>query len=397
METSSRRMISKKVWVLSMVSLFADMAGEMLYPIIPVYLKDIGFSILYIGLLEGIAEITAGLSKGYFGRLSDAKGVRLPFVKAGYLLAAIAKPMMAIFTFPLWIFFARTTDRLGKGLRTAARDALLAAESTAATRARIFGFHRSFDTIGAVIGPLIALVYLYYNSNDYPKLFYIAFIPGLLAFFLLFILKEKKQVATPVTRNTAFFSFLRYWKTAGVSYKKLCTGLLLFALFNSSDIFLLLQVKETTQSDITTLYVYIFYNVVYALASYPLGILADKLNMKTVLTGGLLVFAGVYGGMALHPGTAAIFGLFACYGLYAAATEGVAKAWLSSLAVKGETATAIGFYTSLQSICSLLASIITGWVWYRFGAETAFAGISLLTLMVGSYIWWMVPTDRRQV
>ena len=152
------KIINRTVLILSIVSLFADIASEMLYPVMPIYLKEIGFSFLLIGVLEGMANFTAGLSKGYFGKRSDEKGLRLPFIKLGYLLSAVSKPMMAAFAYPLWIFFARTTDRLGKGLRTAARDALLSQNATPETKARVFGFHRSMDTLGAAFGPMIALL-----------------------------------------------------------------------------------------------------------------------------------------------------------------------------------------------------------------------------------------------
>ena len=133
----------------------------MLYPVLPLYLSSIGFSIALIGVMEGFAEATIGLSKGYFGKLSDEKGLRLPFVKLGYLLSTVSKPLIAVFTYPIWIFFVRTIDRLGKGVRTAARDALLSQEATKETKARVFGFHRSLDTAGAATGPVIALLFLF--------------------------------------------------------------------------------------------------------------------------------------------------------------------------------------------------------------------------------------------
>ena len=178
--------ISKTVWILSVVSLLTDVASEMLYPIMPIYLKSIGFSIVLIGILEGVAEATAGISKSYFGKLSDNSGKRVPFVKIGYALSAISKPMMAVFVFPLWVFFARTIDRFGKGIRTGARDAIISQEATPATKARVFGFHRSMDTIGAVLGPLSALIFLNYYPGNYKTLFCIAFFPGLIAIFLTF-------------------------------------------------------------------------------------------------------------------------------------------------------------------------------------------------------------------
>lgn len=154
--------ITRTVWVLSLISLFTDTASEMLYPIMPIYLKSIGFSIVLIGVLEGFAEAVAGLSKGYFGKLSDQSARRIPFVQIGYAFSAISKPMMAVFVYPLWIFFARTVDRFGKGIRTGARDAILSDEASHETKGKVFGFHRSMDTFGAVLGPLLALLYLYF-------------------------------------------------------------------------------------------------------------------------------------------------------------------------------------------------------------------------------------------
>ena len=138
----------------------------------PVYLKSIGFSVVLIGILEGVAEATAGLSKGYFGKLSDLSGKRVPFVRLGYAFSALSKPMMAIFIYPLWIFFARTIDRFGKGIRTGARDAMLSDEATPQTKGKVFGFHRSMDTVGAVIGPSLALLYLYFHPQDYKNTFF---------------------------------------------------------------------------------------------------------------------------------------------------------------------------------------------------------------------------------
>jgi len=371
------RFINRTVTILSVVSLFADIASEMIYPVVPVYLKEIGFSVLLIGILEGVAEFTAGISKGYFGKLSDEKGIRLPFIKSGYLFSAISKPMMAMFVYPLWIFFARTLDRFGKGIRTAPRDALLSQQATKETKATVFGFHRAMDTAGAAIGPIIALVFLYFFPKNYSSLFYFAFIPGIISVLLIFLLKEKREPASTLEKGK-FFSFFKYWNVASSEYKKLVVGLLLFALFNSSDVFLLLITKEVTGSDTTTIAAYIFYNLIYAAASFPFGKLADKFGIKNVFILGLLMFAIVYGGFAFHPSVIVIFILFLIYGIYAAATEGVVKAWITNIAHDTNTATAVGFYTSCQSICSLLASIIAGFIWSSFGSSFTFGATAFI-------------------
>jgi MFS family permease len=377
--------ITKTVWILSLVSLFTDIASEMLYPIMPIYLKKIGFSIVLIGILEGVAEATAGLSKGYFGKLSDISGKRVPFVQIGYACSAISKPMMAIFIFPIWIFFARTIDRFGKGIRTGARDAILSEEATPQTKGKIFGFHRSMDTLGAVIGPSLALLYLFYFPEDYKTLFFIAFAPGLLAVLSSFYLKDKNTAKQSLKVKTPFFSFLKYWKLSSSEYRKVVIGLLVFTLFNSSDVFLLLQAKQAGLNDTMVIGVYIFYNLIYALFAFPLGILADKVGLKTIFIIGLALFALVYFGMSMNTNLYFFFGLFFLYGIYAAATEGISKAWISNITLKKDTATAIGTYTGLQSICTMIASSLTGFIWFWLGSKIAFLMTAFVTLIVMVY------------
>lgn len=364
--------ITRNVLLLSAVSLFTDVASEMLYPVMPVYLKSIGFSILLIGILEGFAEATAGLSKGYFGKASDNSGKRLPFVQIGYTLSSISKPMMALYVYPLWVFAARSLDRLGKGIRTGARDALLSDEADSKNKGRVFGFHRAMDTLGAVIGPLLALWYLQSHPGDYKTLFYVAFLPGMLAILLSMLIREKQRSLPLKPVKTKFGDFLKYWKDSPPQYRKLTSALLLFTLFNSSDVFLLLKMKTSGFDDGSVIGVYIFYNLIYALFAYPLGVLADKLGMKIIYMLGLILFAATYAGMALFEHKTAYLILFFLYGIYAAATEGIAKAWISNICSKSDTATAIGTYTAFQSIATLLASSLAGMLWFAFGASAAF-------------------------
>ena len=387
--------ISRTVWILSFISLLTDTASEMLYPIMPIYLKSIGFSIVLIGILEGFAEATAGLSKGYFGKLSDSTGKRVPFVQIGYALSAISKPMMAIFIYPIWIFFARTIDRFGKGIRTGARDTMLSDEASTSTKGKVFGFHRSMDTLGAVLGPSLGLVYLYFYPEDYKTLFFIAFIPGLLAVFVSLLLKESKFTPRDQKRTVPLFSFLQYWKESPEAYRKLVAGLLFFTLFNSSDVFLLLKAKESGLEDTAVIGIYIFYNLIYALFAFPLGILADKLGMKPIFIGGLIVFAAVYFGMSISTDLYLFLALFFFYGIYASATEGISKAWISNITDKKDTATAIGTYTGLQSICTMLASSLTGLIWFQFGSKAAFLLTATVTLLVAIY-FLTVPKPEKE-
>ena len=387
---SPQQIITRTIWILSLVSLFTDMASEMLYPVMPIFLKQAGYTVIFIGILEGVAEALAGLSKSYFGKRSDLSGRRLPYVQLGYSFSAISKPMLAFFTYPWWIFLARTIDRLGKGLRTGARDAMLSDECSRENKARVFGFHRSMDTLGAVLGPAIALTYLYFYPNQYKTLFLIAFIPGLLAILATLLINEKKKTqpatSNPKPASAGFFSFLGYWKQSSPEYKRLVSGLLLFALFNSSDVFLLLKMKEAGQNDTAILGIYIFYNLVYALLAYPVGILADKIGLKKIFLLGLAAFGLVYVGFAFNDNFLVYVLLFVLYGFYAAATEGVSKAWISNIADKKETATAIGTYTGFQSIAALIASSLCGYLWFRFGAAAAFLTTAAVTGGVFIYL-----------
>src|SRR5665647_1382498 len=211
--------ITRTVWILSLISLFTDTPSEMMYPVMPTFLPSSGLSVLLIGSLAGSAEATAGLCKGYFGKVSDNSGKRAPFIQLGYSLSAISKPMMVVFIFPVWIFFVRTIDRFGKGLRTGARDAMLSDEATPQTKGTVFGFHRSMDTLGAVLGPLSALIFLYFYPAQYKTLFYLAFIPGILAVLSTLFLKEKISADPKPKVSTPFFSFLRYWRVSPTAYR----------------------------------------------------------------------------------------------------------------------------------------------------------------------------------
>ena len=366
----------------------------------PLFLKHIGYTVIFIGVLEGIAEAVAGLSKSYFGKLSDKSGKRLPFVQLGYAFSAISKPMLAIFIYPWWIFLSRTVDRLGKGIRTGARDAMLSDECTKENKGRVFGFHRSLDTLGAVFGPAIALVYLYFYPNNYTTLFLIAFLPGLLAIIATLLIKEKRNPPAATNLSTVasakadnnqqttvnFFAFAGYWKKSSAQYKKLVTGLLIFALFNSSDVFLLLKMKESGMNDTAVIGIYIFYNLVFALLAYPIGILADKLGLKKIFIAGLFVFSIVYIGFAFNNNLLLFLLLFLLYGLYAAATEGISKAWISNIVDKSETATAIGTYSGFQSIAALIASSLCGLLWFNFGSMFTFLLTAAVTFLVVIYL-----------
>lgn len=362
--------LNRNILLLSWISLLTDIASEMLYPVMPAFLISVGYSAPAIGLLEGFAEAIAGISKGIFGAYSDHSGKRIPFIRTGYLLSTLAKPLLGIFQSVVPVFLLRSADRLGKGIRSSARDAMLADESSDSNRARVFGFHRSMDTLGAVLGPLLALIFLYFFPGKIQSLFLWAALPGLLAVLCLFLLKKNEP---GISKSAPFkpLGFLHYFKHATPAYRKLIPVLFVFALVNSSDLFLIMKLRETGMSDFSVVLVYVIYNFVFAALAYPLGILSAKTGMKNLLVAGFIFFGIAYAGIGISGNWLISCLFFGVYGFYAAATDGISKALISRLCDSHEKATAIGFYNSLQSLGSLMAGIITGLLWWYSGPAPA--------------------------
>jgi len=363
-------MFTRIVVLLSFVSFFTDVASEMLYPIIPVYLQSIGYSALFLGVLESIAEAVTGISKAYLGARSDVVGRRLPFVRAGYALSALAKPLLVLFTSWWWVLATRSLERMGKGVRTGARDAMLADQSTPETRGRIFGFHRAMDTAGAVIGPALALFFLASFPAHYRELFLLTLVPGAIAVALLFGIREAKG---SVPRRQGGRASVWSWKALPVPMRAFTGRMAVFFFFNSADTFLLLNMKRIGGTDTEVISAYILYNVVYAIASFPLGSLADRVGLRRVVVGGLLVFGAVYTGFSAVTSVWWCFVLFGLYGIYAAGTEGVAKAYVSTLCAPEERGATLGTYAAVQSVGLVMASILTGVLWTVVGAPAALA------------------------
>ena len=297
-----------------------------------------------------------------------------------------------MFTHPAWIFTSRSADRLGKGIRTAARDAMLSDEATPKNKGKVFGFHRSFDTLGAVAGPAAALAYLFFFPGDYVTLFYIAFVPGIISILFTFLIKEKAAPLTAAPARPGFRDFTAFWKNSPDQYKQLVRGLLFFALINSSDMFLILRVKGAGLSDNEAIGVYIFYNLVYAGFSYPLGRLGDRIGLKKVFIAGLVVFAVIYLSMAVTSNFYVFLALFFIYGIYTAATDGISKAWISNTIARKDTGTAIGTYTGFQSICAFIASSAAGLVWVTLGHKVLFFVTGMMAIGVVIY-FFLIKND----
>lgn len=396
--------LTRTVLLLSLVSLLNDVASELLFPILPLWMKQVGYGLLWIGIVEGVAEAIAGLTKGWFGQWSDLRGERLPFVRIGYAFSALAKPLLPLFAVAPWAVLMRSTDRLGKGIRTGARDALLAHETSAEHRGRVFGFHRAMDTLGAVIGPCIALAWLWMHPNgDYTVLFSWALLPGILSVLVLFLIHEKKQTEKKNRIPPSPFSAFAYWKKASSDYKWLTRWLFCFALFNSSDVFVLLLARQLLPetvvlleqnftADFCVVGLYIFYNIVYAFIAYPAGRLSDHIGEKYLLVTGLFLFAIVYAGLGWlslqeKPHQFWLLFLFLIYGCYTACTDGVSKAWLSKLCAKEDKGLALGLQSGLNSFAALSASIIAGAVWALSGPQWVFIPAAIVATICGIAIF----------
>ncbi len=369
--------ISRQVLLLGLVSLFTDIASEMLYPVTPLFLTTVlGASMAVVGIIEGIAEFIAGFLKGYIGRLSDKFGKRSIFVVIGYGLSALAKPLPGLFPYISAVLYSRVGDRIGKGIRTAPRDALLAGNADGNSGA-VFGFHRAMDTLGAAIGPVAALLLLHFYHNDFKLIFLVAFIPSVIAVSFTAFVKDK-AAALKVKMKERYSEF---WKSSPAQYKTVIILVTLFSLVNSSDVFLILKSQNISHSSTQAILGYIFYNLVYASASYPLGRLSDDVGKKKVFVAGLFLFSAVYLGFALSPSEHFIWGLFVLYGIYAASTEGVAKAWVSDMIPDEKRGSAIGLLTMLTGLAMMLGSFVTGVLWDAFGSSVPFLLSSIVAFI----------------
>lgn len=393
------RYLSYTVLVLSVISFLADLSSEMLYPIMPEFLKGVGVGALGIGLIDGGASMVAGLGKVYFGSWSDAVDRRLPFVRWGYFLSAVTKPLMGLFPYIGAVTGARALDRLGKGIRTAARDAMLVGGSLPEDRGKVFGFHRSMDTLGAVVGPLVALAYLARWPGEYEGMFLVAFVPGILAVGVSMLLREEKKAGKArVGMGTPFKGIFQFWKVADKDYKRLLLGVLGFSLLNSSDLLLLLRAGEVGLSPREVIGCYVLYNVVYAVASWPLGGLGDRIGFKPVFVGSLVVFGVCYAAMGWGEQREIVWGVFALYGCFTAAHEGIAKSWLTLHIPKESKATGLGLYQFLNTLALFVASSWAGLAWTLSSGELTFWVTGLAALGVAVAFWVLMPaTSVRKI
>jgi MFS family permease len=376
--------ISRNVFVLGLVSFFNDVASEMVYPLVPIFLTSVlSAPVAIVGLIEGIAEATASLLKIASGWFSDKRQKRKPFVVAGYSFSAISKILLGLASSWLFVLAARFIDRFGKGIRTSARDALIAESSENPIRGKAFGFHRALDTLGAVIGPLIALLAINFLDDKFRLIFLLAFIPAFIGILLLIFFVEEKRKEI---NSSSTFHF--NWRDIDPSFKIFLLISLIFAVGNSSDAFLILRAQNLGLSLTLIVLVYVFFNFTYALFSTPAGIISDKIGPKKVLLSGFLLFSAVYLSFGLVRSGSFLWLLFPVYGIYMAFTDGVGKAYISTLIPKEKAGTAFGIYQTAIGLCTFFASFIAGLLWthvdirapFIFGS--AMAAISAILFVV---------------
>ncbi len=361
------RGITRNVFLLSGVSLLTDLSSEMIYPLVPLFLRTVlKAPVPIIGLIEGVAESTAGLFKFFSGALSDRWGKRKPLVLGGYGLAALTKPLLALaHAWPL-VLLARVLDRFSKGVRGSPRDAILAGSTPPELRGRAFGFHRSADSIGAVLGPLGALLILAVLHENYRTAFVIAFIPGLLSTLLILPVRD---VVTE-RRPGSILSFRL--RRSHPALRRFLLVTVLFSIGNSSDMFLILRANQLGGSGTVAVLLFAVCNTLNVISSYPAGILSDRLGRKRVLISGFALFAVVYFGFAVAGSLRPLWLLFAIYGVYLGLTEGISKAYIVDLVPTSERGAALGMQAMLISICTLPASVLAGWLWQALGPPAPF-------------------------
>ncbi|MBM4145306.1 MAG: MFS transporter [Nitrospira sp.] len=376
---------SKNVTIAGLVSFFMDVSSEMIYPLVPLFLANVlGVNKSVIGLIEGIAESTASLLKVFSGWFSDRIGNRKWLMAVGYGISTLSRPIVALASGWQHVMGSRFMDRFGKGVRTAPRDAIIA-ESTEKTHlGRAFGLHRSMDTMGAVIGPAFAFLLLGLFSNNYRIVFWLSMIPGAIAVLLIifFITEKKKAVVAHAERPKLTLKHFD-WR-----FKFFVAIATLFAIGNSSDVFLILRAQQIGIPTLIIPMVYLLFNLIYSISAIPAGIAADRFGRKRVILLGFVLFAILYYGFAVAKDTTAIWVLFGFYGLFMGLTEGIQKAFLATIIPSDFKATAFGVFNTAVGLAMLPASIIGGWLWdhvspsatFYFGAITA--GLSAILFVV---------------
>ena len=381
--TTARPPLPRNVKVLAFVSFLTDVSSELVYPLLPIFLSTVlGVSAAGLGVIEGFAESASSLLRLPAGWWSDRTQRRKPLVVMGYTLAALARPLIGIAQSAGQVLAIRVTDRFGKGIRTAPRDALIADSVSADQRGYAYGVHRGSDNLGAVFGPLIAWAALTYQWADIRTLFLWTAVPGFLSVLLLIVFVRERAAASDVPLGAAF------WRLLAVIF--------LFTLGLSTDAFLLLRASQLGVPSALIPILWAALHVVKSSSSVVSGGLSDRIGRRPLILGGWGVYALVYAGFAVATTAWHAWALFMVYGLYFGMAEGTEKALVADLAPASRRGAAFGWFNAAVGIAALPASVIFGLVWDQWGAETAFvmgAGIAVVSTLLFALV---VPAPRAE-
>jgi MFS family permease len=392
--------VSPSVVIIGFASLFSDISGEMIYPILPLFLtQTLGAPATVVGLVEGIAVGTGNAIGGFSGWISDRLGRRKPVAFFGYAMTAATRPVIAAAQIWPLVLAARFAERFGKGIRNAPRDALLAEATEARYRGRAFGFERAMDSLGAVLGPLVALAVIGWTQLDARSIFLISAIPATIAALLILTVKEKRE---RVVKGTGKLSL----SLAGTTreYKRLLLIMGVFGLANSANSFLILRGQQlglatgasASQAVSETILAYALFNLVSMLTAYPAGAASDKLGRRNLLIAGFAVYALSYLGFALASQVWMVWPLFALYGLFPALTEGVAKAMAVDTAGRAGHATVIGILSMVSGLTQIAASYIGGVLWDKVNSQATFYFGAALSAIAVVMLLALLPSRISQ-
>ncbi len=378
--------IKRNVFVLGVVSFLTDLSSDMIYPLLPIFLTSVlKASLVYVGIIEGIAETTAAFLKVVSGWMADRWEKRKPLVVLGYTISAVGKSLLPFAGRAWHVLLVRSTDRLGKGIRTAPRDAMIA-ESTREKRGVSFGLHRALDSAGAVLGSLLAFIFLPILNQNYRSLFLLALIPAFLALAILITLVKEKPKSKKPSGQKQRIEF----KGLEKSFKIFILVTILFTLGNSSDAFLLLRAKDLKVGIVFIPLLWLLFNLTYTFVSIPVGALSDKIGRKKVLLLGFLIYGLTYLGFGTASKVYQIWLLFAFYGVYYGFSNGTMRAYVADLVEEERKATAYGIFHGVVGLAALPSSLLFGLLWQSFGPFFAFIFGAILASLAGIILLFWV-------
>lgn len=381
--------LSRPVWLLGWISFFTDTASEIVYPLLPLFLtRVLGASAMSLGIIEGVAEGANSVLKILSGWLADRSGQPKKLVLAGYGISSAVRPLIALVTAWPQVLALRFTDRLGKGIRSSPRDAMLAGFAPAHTRGRVYGFHRAMDHAGAVLGPIVATVYLYFYPEAYRSLFTWTLVPGIIVMLLILRLPSPRSplapdappASAPAAPDAPLAPFAPTSPRLPRRFYLAMSVIFLFALGNASDAFILLRLNDLGVPAVWIPLLWSALHVVKMASSVVGGALSDRAGRRAMIVAGYVWYAGIYAGFAWLESLPAVIVLFLAYGVYFGFTEGVEKAWVADMAPAASRGLAFGIYNGALGFGGLAASVIFGLIWTRVSPGAAFLTGACLAL-----------------